>query len=117
MSTSEQIDCPVCYEPESEWQGSTKAKCGHAMCMQCFLEWTVEKHNMSCPICRGNVRVAKAQPAQPPQSAHWQPQPIPQWLQSALQNRPRPSRQSRRERLQEAWEDATEEERARAHPH
>jgi len=79
MSATEERDCPVCYEPESAWEGSTKAKCGHAMCMQCFLEWTVVKKNMSCPMCRGNVRASRFQEPQEPQEI----QPA-QWLQSAL---------------------------------
>ena len=50
-------DCPVCYKPEPEWKGSTKSNCGHTLCMQCFLEWTVGKQKLTCPICRANLKV------------------------------------------------------------
>jgi hypothetical protein len=68
-------ECPVCYEPESAWEGSTKAKCGHAICMQCFLEWTVVKRNMTCPMCRGNVRASRPQEPEEEEDYSTQPRP------------------------------------------
>ena len=48
-----ETECPVCLLPEKEWEGSTKAPCGHSMCMQCFLSWNrLGKPN--CPLCRGS---------------------------------------------------------------
>jgi len=40
--------------------------------MQCFLEWTVVKRNLSCPMCRGSVR---ASTAQEPEDISTQPRP------------------------------------------
>ena len=43
-------ECPICYEPEKNWRGSTKAVCGHVLCMTCFIAHT--KNASACPLCR-----------------------------------------------------------------
>ena len=43
-------ECPICYEPEKNWRGSTKAVCGHLLCMTCFITHTKNANN--CPLCR-----------------------------------------------------------------
>lgn len=47
------IDCPICYLPQSQWHGSTKAKCGHDVCMPCLLTWAAQ--NPTCPMCRNRL--------------------------------------------------------------
>ena len=50
---SDSIDCPICYLPQSQWHGSTKAKCGHDVCMPCLLTWA--SSNPTCPMCRNSL--------------------------------------------------------------
>ena len=47
---AESVDCPVCLMPENQWNGFTKARCGHAICMDCFMTWA--SMNATCPMCR-----------------------------------------------------------------
>ena len=51
-------ECPVCYEPEKNWRGSTKAVCGHLLCMTCFISHT--KNATACPLCRRNYLESQA---------------------------------------------------------
>jgi hypothetical protein len=51
-------ECPVCYEPEKNWRGSTKAVCGHILCMTCFIAHT--KNATVCPLCRRNYLESQA---------------------------------------------------------
>jgi len=44
-------ECMICYREEKEWNGSAKTKCGHEMCMECYLRQTGQ--GGSCPMCRG----------------------------------------------------------------
>lgn len=44
-------ECMICYREEQEWNGSARTKCGHEMCMECFLRQTGQ--GGSCPMCRG----------------------------------------------------------------
>jgi len=49
-------ECPICYAPESDWEGFAKTKCGHTMCMPCLLDWTAANSGAKCPMCRGGLR-------------------------------------------------------------
>jgi hypothetical protein len=46
----EEKTCCVCYELEANWNGCTKAKCGHEICMECFVK--IITQNPKCPLCR-----------------------------------------------------------------
>lgn len=46
-------ECMICYREEKEWNGSAKTKCGHEMCMECYLRQTGQ--GGSCPMCRADL--------------------------------------------------------------
>jgi len=46
-------ECMICYRDETEWNGTALTKCGHEMCMECFLR--VAGKGGSCPMCRGGL--------------------------------------------------------------
>jgi len=44
--------CPICLDTKANWQGSIRAKCGHEICLPCFMKHTKKNQNASCPMCR-----------------------------------------------------------------
>ena len=52
MSEQQKICC-ICLEQEKAWEGSTKTKCGHDMCMPCFVK--IVSQNAKCPLCRRSL--------------------------------------------------------------
>ena len=60
-------ECMICYRDEAEWNGSARTKCGHEMCMDCFL--CVVGKGGNCPMCRGglpSIQVEAPAPAPAP---------------------------------------------------
>ena len=45
--------CPICFRNVD--QGAKIGKCEHVMCRKCYLEFTVERGNYKCPLCRGLI--------------------------------------------------------------
>ena len=55
MSEQQKICC-ICLEQEKAWEGSTKTKCGHDMCMPCFVKIVSQNANyVKCPLCRRSL--------------------------------------------------------------
>ena len=46
---SDEVICPLCFEPLSEAEGWIIRRCGHAFCTDCAATWA--QQNSKCPMC------------------------------------------------------------------
>ena len=47
------IACPICFR--NVGGGVDIGECEHVMCRKCYLEFTVERGNYKCPLCRSFI--------------------------------------------------------------
>lgn len=49
--TEGSTECCICLADDP----TVRTRCGHSFCLQCLLQWTLEKREAACPLCRRDL--------------------------------------------------------------